>query len=311
VDGTARRICVILNEGGGTVRKAGADGEAEALAAVFAERGIEATLVLARGEGVIREAEAALQGVGAARFDGVAVGGGDGSVSAVAGVLAGRDVPLGVLPLGTLNHFAHDLGVPQDLAEAVGVIADGRTRRVDVGEVNGRVFVNNSSVGLYPYMVTERERRQNGAGLPKWPAMALAFLRALRRFPRRRLAIRAEGWTRPCRTPFVFVGNNEYAVDLRNLGQRASLDGGALCLYVARQQSPWGLLRLALRAARGRLDEARDFEMHCSLAGLEIASRASRLRVALDGEVAVLQTPLRYRIRPRALRVFAPAAAAE
>jgi diacylglycerol kinase family enzyme len=111
--------------------------------------------------------------------------------------------------------------------------------------------------------------------------------------------------------PFVFVGNNKYELKLPNLGRRAALDDGELCLFVANHQTPWGLVRLALRAARGRLDEARDLEVHRGLQALEIRSRASRLRVALDGEIAFVETPLRYRIRPRSLRVFTPALAAE
>jgi diacylglycerol kinase family enzyme len=305
-----RRICVILNEGGGTVREQGADRQAETLVASFAEHGVEASVTFARGEELAGKARVAAAGE-SVRFDAVAVGGGDGSVSAVAGVLAGGDMPLGVLPLGTLNHFAHDLGIPQAIADAVGVIAAGRTRLVDVAEVNGRTFVNNSSIGLYPYMVAERDRQRNSTGRSKWPAMTLALFRALRRFPRRRLAICAEGWTQPCRTPFVFIGNNEYEIDLASFGRRAELDGGGLCLYVANHESPWGLLGLALRLAAGRLDQARDFDMRCGLTAVDIDSHTSRLRVAMDGEIAVLRPPLRYRIRPKALRVLAPAKSAE
>jgi diacylglycerol kinase family enzyme len=306
-----RRICVILNEGGGTVRTEGPDRQAEMLTSLFAEHGIEASVVFGRGAEMAEKARVALDAAKAGRFEAVAVAGGDGSVSAVAGVLAGGDVPLGVLPLGTLNHFAQDLGMPPKLADAVRAIAAGRTQRVDVAEVNGRVFVNNSSVGLYSYMVAERERQQTDAGRGKWPAMALAALRALRRFPRRRLAIRAEGWTRPCRTPFVFIGNNDYQIELFSLGRRASLQGGGLCLYIVNHQSPWGLLSLALRAAAGRLDQARDFDMRHGLTAVEIDSRTSRLRVAVDGETAILEPPLRYRIRPRALPVLVPPKAAE
>ena len=303
-----RRVCVILNEGGGTVQREGADRQAKALAASFAERGIEAVMIFAAGEDLSIKARAALGDErGEGRFDGIVAAGGDGSVNAVAGALAGTAMPLGVLPLGTLNHFAQDLGLPSAVDAAVEVIAAGHVRRVDVAEVNGRVFVNNSSIGLYPYMVADRDRQRSDIGRGKWPAMLIAFVRALRRFPRRRLAIRAAGWSRPCRTPCVFVGNNEYEFDLLMPGKRPVLDTGKLCLYVLNHRSPWGLLNMALRAAAGRLDQARDFAMLRGLGEVEIVSRASRLPVALDGEVAVLRPPLRYRSRPRALRVFAPA----
>ena len=160
----------------------------------------------------------------------------------------GTAVPLGVLPLGTLNHFAKDLGLPQDVDGAVRVIAAGQTRDVDVAEVNGRVFINNSSIGIYPYMVVDRDRRQSADGHGKWPAMALAFVRMLWRFPRRRLAVRTEGWETPHRTPCLFVGNNAYSVELLTLGQRAGSMAGELWLFVAKQRSPLALLWFAVRA---------------------------------------------------------------
>jgi diacylglycerol kinase family enzyme len=305
------RVRVIVNRGGGSVRGEDATAQQTELAAAFVRRGVEASVVLCAGSEIAREARAALGEARAGRrFDAVVVGGGDGSVGAAAGVLAGTDTSLGVLPLGTLNHFAKDLGLPLDLDAAVGVIAAGRVRRVDVGEVNGRVFVNTSSVGLYADMVADRDRQRRDSGRGKWPATLLAAWRALRRFPLRRLSIRAEGWTEPCRTPLVFVGNNVYEVSLPNPGGRAALDRGELCLYVVRHCGRWGLLRLAARAALGRLDQERDFELR-SVTEAEIRSWARwPLRVAADGEVAALRPPLRYRTRPGALRVLAPEAPA-
>ena len=115
--------------------------------------------------------------------DGVIAAGGDGTVSAVASVLAGTATPLGVIPAGTLNHFVKALGVDADLDAALAVILRGGIRAVDVGEVNGRVFVNNSSIGLYPSIVSARTRQQQRLGRGKWPAFAWALLSALRRYP--------------------------------------------------------------------------------------------------------------------------------
>src|SRR2546423_8205012 len=114
--------------------------------------------------------------------DTVIAGGGDGTVSSVAGVLAGTRVILGVLPLGTLNHFAKDLGIPTDLGEALGVVLKGNTVQGDVGEGNGRVFINNSSLGLYPGIVKEREETQR-RGVSKWPAFAWAAAKILGGYP--------------------------------------------------------------------------------------------------------------------------------
>ncbi|MBP2292646.1 diacylglycerol/lipid kinase family protein [Azospirillum rugosum] len=298
------RVRVIVNKGGGTVKGSDADDFAGTLAELFRKKGVEASIIMAAGDDLRQAMEEARREAEQARLDAVVVGGGDGTISAAAGVLAGGAVPLGVLPLGTLNHFAKDLGLPLDLEGAVGVIADGAVRAVDVAEVNGRVFVNNSSIGLYADMVADRERQQDDTGRGKWPALAVAGLRVLRRFPLRRLSICGEGWARPCKTPFVFVGNNSYDLSLFNPGGRAALDRGELCLYVLDHRSPWGLLWLGMRAAVGRLDQERDFD-RMAVKDVEIRSDAHRLRVSLDGEVEKLSPPLRYRTRPKALRVLA------
>jgi diacylglycerol kinase family enzyme len=135
--------------------------------------------------------------------------------------------------------------------------------------------------------------------------MLLAGLRVLQRFPVRRLMIRAEGWTEPCRTPLLFVGNNAYEVSLPNLGKRPRLDRGELVLYVAKPQGRASLMWLAFRAALGLVDrghELRTFHVRAA----EIHARASRLHVAADGEVELMRPPLRYSVTPRALHVFAP-----
>jgi diacylglycerol kinase family enzyme len=300
------RAFVILNEKGGTVLPEGAEARKTGLVDIFRRHGVEATVEIAPGEAIADRIRRAVDEGG---YDAIVAGGGDGTISAAANVLSGTDVPLGILPLGTLNHFAKDLRLPLELEPAVAAIARGMPRRVDVAEVNGRVFINNSSVGIYPYAVTERERHRGRSGLGKWTAMALAAFRAFRRFPRRRLIVFDEtGAVARGRTPCVFVGNNTYGISLFNPGAREALDRGELCLYVMKHRSRWGALALALRAALGRIEEARDFERRCGLGQATIGSRASRLPVSLDGEVAVMRPPLRYRVRPGALRVLgAPA----
>jgi diacylglycerol kinase family enzyme len=298
------RVLIVVNADGGAVRAGMAD--RATLAVAVEKAGLEAELRFSPGAEVRPHAELALAAAAAGQLDAVVVGGGDGTVGTVAGVLAGSGVPLGMLPLGTLNHFVKDLGLPLEVEAAMRVIAAGQTRDVDVAEVNGRVFINNSSVGIYPYMVVDRDRRQSADGYGKWPAMALAFVRMLWRFPRRRLSVRTEGWETPHRTPCLFVGNNAYSVELLTLGQRSRLDSGRLWLFVAKQRSRLALLWFAVRAAFGGLDQAGDFETLEALE-IEIGMGASRVPVALDGEVETMRLPLRYRARPGALRVLVPA----
>jgi diacylglycerol kinase family enzyme len=251
-------------------------------------------------------AENALRQAQGGELDAVVVGGGDGSIGTVASVLAGSGVSMGILPLGTLNHFARDLGIPFVVEQAVAVLAAGHTHAVDLGEVNGRTFINNSSIGIYPLLVLDRERRRALHGLPKWLAMIPATFRALKHFPRRRLRIKAAGSTQPYRSPLLFVGNNEYQITPRALGQRERLDTGELYFYVARTQSRLGLVWLSLRAIFGRTDQVHDLRIFKVTEG-DVDAHTSRLLVACDGEVEVMRPPLRYRSKPGQLRVFTPA----
>jgi diacylglycerol kinase family enzyme len=238
----------------------------------------------------------------------VVAGGGDGTVSAVASLLAGTEKPLGVLPLGTLNHFAKDLGVPLDLLGAARTCSEGRVARVDAAEVNGRIFVNNSSLGLYPRIVRRREKLRERLGSGKWAAFLRAAFAILRRYPFMRVRLKADGREVVRETPFVFIGNNEYLTESFHVGARARLDAGCLSLYVAHRTGRLGLLRLAVRALFGRLAEAKDFD---ALRAQEIrveTHRPKRLHVAADGEVVVMTTPLNYRALPGALRVIVPKA---
>ncbi len=301
---TPKRITVLINAASGSVSGKD-DARREEMSAAFAKHGISADLQFLPGDGLSAGAEAALGKAREGELDAIAVSGGDGTIRTVADTLAGSGVPLGIIPGGTFNHFAKDLNIPLSIDAAVAVIAGGNSRAVDVGEANGKIFINNSSVGLYPYMVIDRERRRK-RGLPKLLAMAGAFVRAIRNFPVRRLSISAEGWTERVRSPCVFVGNNEYRIAGRATGTRDRLDGGQLYLLVAKRQNRASLSVLAARAVLGILDQSRDLRA-ASLASIEIGSRRRKLLVAFDGEVEAMQTPLHYRIRPKALRVFVPA----
>ena len=292
-------VVVIVNAGAGT----GHDAEAaESLRALLARAGLDAELVLADGgPAMIEAARRALEeGV---RL--VAAGGGDGTINAVASVLVDSSVPFGVLPMGTLNHFAKDLGIPLELEAAVRNLAEGHPFAVDVGEVNGRIFLNNSGLGLYPDLVHDREKQQRRLGRGKWLAALWAALSALRRYPFLSMRLKVDGERLARRTPFVFIGNNVYTMRGLSIGERERLDGHVLSLYVAQHPTRLGLLRFAFDALFGRLGQERDFDI--VLAGaMEIETRRKRMRVSTDGEVSVMDTPLRYRVRPGALRVLVP-----
>ena len=299
------RLVALLNVGAGAASHKSTDGLRDELAGASDALNIVAEIKFCGGTELKQLAEAALESAKAGEIDAVVIGGGDGSIRTVASVLAGTGVPLGILPLGTRNHFAKDLGIPLHLGEAVEVIARGTQRRVDIAEVNGETFINNSSIGIYPYLVLDRERRRAHHKLAKWMAMIPALFRAARHFPRRRLALSAEGWTRPYRTPCLLIGNNEYGVEFPTLGRRHDLDKGLLSVYVVKQRRALGFFWMIWRMGFGKVTQERDVESF-RLSDLLVRSKTSRLPVALDGDVEFMHPPLHYRTRPGALRVIVP-----
>ena len=274
---------------------------AERLGALFSEHGLRVEVKLAHGAEAERLARDAIR----SRPPLLVAGGGDGTLSAVADVVRGTDTALGVLPLGTFNHFAKDLGIPMDLAEAVKAIAQGERSRVDVGEVNGACFINNASLGIYPVIVRRREFQQRALGRRKFSAMIWAIWSVLRRSPFMRLRVELDGESRAWRAPFIFIGNNVYNMQGFDIGTRERLDCGELSIYSTPRGSRWGLAKLALHALFGRLEQAKDF-VAATGRELRVESRRARLRVAADGEVRLLQTPLEFRIVPRSLVVMTP-----
>ena len=234
----------------------------------------------------------------------VIVGGGDGTVSAVAQVTRGTHTALGILPLGTLNHFARDLKLPLALDEAITVALTGRRVAVDMAEVNGVAFLNNSSIGVYPDMVRDRKRQQRKLGRSKRMAMLWAILATVRRSPLLRMVLELDGKSHEFRAPFVFVGNNDYVMEGFQIGQRERLDAGKLSIYTTRRYTTIGLFKLAWHALTRQLHQDRDF-MEMAARSLTVALRHKRILVSTDGEVTPMQTPLEYRILPGTLLVMA------
>ncbi len=297
------KIEVIINASSGAGNNADLQQD---LVKIFKAAGVEAQISRARnGAGVIKLVQQAVR----SDAEAIVAGGGDGTVSSVAKAVLESGKTLGVLPLGTMNHFAKDLRIPLDLKGAVETIVRGHEVRVDVGEVNAHIFINNSSLGLYPSIVREREKQQR-LGWGKWPAYIWAAVAVLRRYPFLDIRVGVDGKELRSRTPFVFIGNNEYEMETLNIGGRACLDKGELSLYMTNRTGRLGLIRLALRALLGGLRQEKDFLALCTKE-IWIGTRHKRLRVAFDGEVLSIEAPLHYRVRPGALRVLAPPSTAE
>jgi len=293
------KIEAIINASSGSGHEPGIE---DRLGEAFMAAGAEARISLARtGTEVVTLAERA------AKSDAeiIVAGGGDGTISSVASAVIDSNKLLGILPFGTMNHFAKDLHVPLELAGAVETIVTGHESRVDVGEVNGHIFINNSSLGLYPSIVHKREKQQQ-LGWSKGPAFVWAAVAILRRYPFLNVRVSVDGKELSSRTPFVFIGNNEYEMQTLNIGTRAHLDRNELSLYMTNRTGRWGLVRLGLRALFGRLHQEKDF-VAWRTKEISIETKHKRVRVALDGEVTRMAPPLHYRIRAGALRVLTPA----
>ena len=292
-------VTVLLNRGGGAVSADPriADKVRDALHAAGVGAKIE---LMSGGECAARSRAVAERG-----DELLVVGGGDGTVSAAASALVGTDTALGILPLGTLNHFARDLGIPNKLEDAAELIAQRSERRVDVGEMNDRIFINNSAIGLYPLMVIDRDMQRRKLGRNKRLAMIVASLRTLARFNHQRLTLTVNDEKERVDTPLLFVGNNDYRIDIGGPGRRERVDAGELSVFVMRKKSRRGLIAASVRALFGR-ERPDDMVRIEDVQRLRVASHRGLLAVSLDGEVVRAAPPLDYRIRSKALRVIAP-----
>jgi diacylglycerol kinase family enzyme len=293
------RINVIVNRSGGSAAKMG-DALPKALEQAFAAAGMTADISLLEAKQIPDAIETA------AKAGRVIVAGGDGTAAGAAQILAGSDTELGLLPLGTLNHLARDLGIPPDLDEAADIAVNGRAVAIDVGEVNGQVFVNNASIGLYPLMVRKREGLQRAKGWPKWLSTLPAAFAVLERLPHHRLRLDWGKGERAIVTPLLFVGNNVYSLDRGEVGKRATLTDGKLSVYAVTHRRRAALIWFAMRALVGRAERSLDFETLGECETLTVSSSSGSIEIALDGELKRMDSPLEFRIRAGALRVLTP-----
>ncbi|HJU44165.1 MAG TPA: diacylglycerol kinase family protein [Vicinamibacterales bacterium] len=234
----------------------------------------------------------------------VVAAGGDGTVSSVATAIIDTPAALGVLPFGTRNHFAKDLGIPSELRDGVAIIAAGQIGYVDVGRVNDRLFVNNASIGVYPGVVETREQLRRQGYRPS-TATAIAAWRVMRDYRQMAVGIDVHGQVRRRRTPFVVVGNNAYAIEGPDIAGRSRLDEGKLFVYLTRRTRLSQLVMLLAKGIIRRAAEWDEFEI-VAAPELTISTQTSPIAVAADGEVAMMSAPLRFRACPRALKVVQP-----
>ncbi len=295
------RIHAILNRNAGTIIGAGAEVFEQKLAETFKSAGHDITVETVEP----KEIGGRFRDAAKRDYDALIIGGGDGSVNAAAAELLGHRSALGILPLGTMNRLARDLGLSADVDAALRLLAEAEPHKIDVGEVNGHIFLCNSFIGLPP-MVTERRAKLRGRPLGErlrgYAAMPMEIARGARRLA---ILVDDEEAAKAHRALTVVVSNNAYSEGANLFLKRRALDEARLGLYISKHRTVprtiWLLLRASLGFWKGDPDlEARELEK------VTIYSKNRRLRVANDGELLTLETPLQYRIRPKALTVLMP-----
>jgi diacylglycerol kinase family enzyme len=289
-------VTVIFNRGSGSQKGH------EPIVELLKKCEVDAHLVPTTGPEVCKAAEEAAR----SDDDLIVAAGGDGTIGAVCSALVGTGKTLGVIPSGTFNFFARKLKIPLDQEEAIKVLTNGRTIDVDVGEVNGRVFINNSSIGLYPAALREREQAYRKFGRKRiiaYVAGAIALLRQRRNVMKLRLS--ADGDEQALKSQFVFVCNNQDQLDFYNIRGGECVANGSLAVYTAPPLTPMQIVRLGLHMLVRRLDKTDDYQAQCAR-DLWIETRRPKVEVALDGERMTLTSPLHFRMHTAALRVRVP-----
>ena len=291
-------FAVVVNRGGGAASRAG-DALVDQIEAAFKSAGLTADVHAVDGP----ELRATISRL--AKSGAVAIGGGDGTQGTAAAILSKAGATHAILPLGTRNNLARELGIPLDLEGAAKVIAAGKTKPIDLVSVNGKTFVNNASIGIYPKLVQLREAERERSGVPKWVANIPAAVGVLRNLRHHRYRLTLDGATEPIVTPLLFIGNNVYSLDPGKLGTRDALDDGKMSVFAVAKNTRWGLVGFALRTMRGKGDPNKDFATLGTCKQLTVMGRR-RIRIALDGEVMQMTSPLDFKIMAGALNVFVP-----
>lgn len=295
----SRTYHVFINDAAGSASEP--DEQVRDITEAFREVGVDATVEIVEPERLPE----VMRGAWKQGVDAIVVAGGDGTISCATEVAVADEMVLGMLPMGTFNHFAKDLGMTADLVDAVRFLADAEVVAVDVGEVNGKIFVNNASIGVYPTMVNEREDLGERRGWGKVRAAPVAIVRTLRRLPVHHLQLVIDGSPSVrLDTPFLFVGNGLFDERGERVGQRTSLTDHRLGVYVIATTSRWRLVTNAIRARVGGVGAAALTERRAGET-LVVTTAEPTLATALDGEPTDLRPPLTFRSRAGALRVLA------
>lgn len=297
-----RKVMVIYNPRSGTLLAASDEDPEAQLRMLFSERGVEPEMHTFDCDAL----SALLHRAEANAIDAVVVCGGDGSILAVVKALGECKLPLGIIRGGTMNILARDLGIPETLDAAADVIVGGKTRAIDMGFVNGQLFLCNSAIGLMPHLARTREKLREVSWWKKWPIVLMQAVELIRKYPRLHVRIETGGTTRVFRTRAIAISNNPLTDAQGPIPPRETLDAGKLGIYIARDTSRWAVVGVAARMMAGTWQQAETVACFVIESAVLSLDRPRPLTVMNDGEPTQLHTPLHYTIRPQALRVLVP-----
>lgn len=310
VEAAARRgpFFVVLNAGSG---RHNSDEQQALIARTLEEGGRAFEFLLIDDPARISEVARRAVGLAQARQGVVVAAGGDGTINAVAAVVLASGCPFGVLPQGTFNYFGRAHAIPQDTAAAARALLGARIEAVQAGQVNGRLFLVNASLGLYPQLLEDREAWKQQLGRSRFVAFLSGIATLLQSRKQLHLQIESAGKAVALRTPTLFVGNNH--LQLARVGiaeqQADAVEQGQLAAIVVRPIGTLALFGLLLRGLLGQLGEADNIDSF-SFRRLTVTPRGvKRIKVATDGEIAWMQTPLVFEVAPQPLLLLVPAPA--
>lgn len=295
------KIGAVINDASGTLTPNQAKERLDVIKNHLKGRVIAGCLSIVSGSSVENEIKRQIS----LGIDILVIGGGDGTISTAARLVRNNEITLVVLGLGTKNHFAHDLGLPLEPIEAIGLLDSMDVQRVDLGEVNGHIFINNATLGMYPKLVKEREEKTKKRGWRKWFAQIVAAIIVLWKIPRMKLVVEEKINQHSYLTPLLFVGNNKYEGRLWFNSNRASLNGGKLWVCAAQATGMISLLHIAWQLRLKGIQGIDNIETH-HVSEVTVHSRRRNITVAIDGENCKMNTPLRFRILKKKLRVLVP-----
>ena len=294
------RLVAIFNRDGGTFKTTDLDAYCDHARKVFSEAGHQIECRLVSGKDIVQEMERAADDAG---LDGLIAGGGDGTISAAAGIAWKHGIALGVVPAGTMNLFARSLKLPLDIWQAVDTLAQGHIQNVDIASANGHPFVHQFSAGLHARMVRYRDRMQYASRLGKIRANIRAAVSVVFNPPAFDVEFTIAGETQHREVCAISASNNEFGPNPLLVAD--DITRGRLGFYVADALSPSGVARLAIDIMRGRLKEnAAVTAMAVERAELHFPKRRHDVRCVIDGELLPMKRDVELKIHAGELKVI-------